>query len=151
MLALGKFKLSGRPGGESIPLLKGIIMEISHVTCPDSPFLTSRSVSVPDKKSLQTKWCMLTQSRQGSHIAHFFFPSLPENSTLYQVITLKAYEEKTKPIHGNEIRLLISFIKPNNAVTYSSMARWLKAVLEIDTAIFQHTSPEGYLPLQQQK
>ena len=52
------------------------------------------------------------------------------------VITLRAYEEKTKPIRGNKTMLLISFIKPNNAVTSSSVAHWLKAVLaaaRIDT------------------
>jgi len=43
-------ELSGRPGRKSILLLQGIIMEISHVTCPESPFR-----SRPDKKIVQTK------------------------------------------------------------------------------------------------
>jgi len=65
---------------------------------------------------------------------------------LCPVITLKAYEEKTKPIRGNETRLLISFIKPNNAVTSSSLAYWHKAMLAavgIDTAIFSAHSIRG--------
>ncbi|XP_065902413.1 uncharacterized protein [Dysidea avara] len=86
------------------------------------------------------------QSRQGSQIAHFFFPSLPENPTLCPVMTLKAYEDRTKPIRDNEPRLFISFIKPYKAVTSSSVARWLKAVLTaagIDTAIFSAHSTRG--------
>ena len=86
------------------------------------------------------------QSRQGSQIAHFFFPSLPGNATLCPVATLKAYEDRTKPIRGDETRLLISFINPYKAVTSSSVACWLKAVLGaagIDTAIFSAHSTRG--------
>ena len=54
-------------------------------------------------------------------------------------MVLKAYENKTKPIRGDETKLLISFIKPSKAVTSCSVACWLKSVLSaagIDTAIF---------------
>ena len=49
----------------------------------------------------------------GSQIANFFFPSFPANPTLCPVMALKAYENKTKPICGDETKLLISFIKPH--------------------------------------
>ena len=45
------------------------------------------------------------QSRQGSQIADFFFSSPPENLILCPVTTLRAYEERTKPIRQNETRL----------------------------------------------
>jgi len=83
------------------------------------------------------------QSRQGSQIAKFSFPA---NPVLCPVMALKAYEYKTKPIRGDETRLLISFIKPHKAVTSSSVARWLKSVLSaagIDTAIFSAHSTRG--------
>ena len=86
------------------------------------------------------------QSRQGSQIANFFFPSFPGNPTLCPVMALKVYEDKTRPIRGDETKLLISFIKPHKAVTSSSVARWLKSVLSaagIDTAIFSAHSSRG--------
>jgi len=86
------------------------------------------------------------QSRQGSQIANFFFPSLPGNPILCPVVTLKAYEDKTIPIRGEETKLLISFIKPHKAVASCSVARWLKSVLNaagIDTAIFSAHSTRG--------
>ena len=86
------------------------------------------------------------QSRQGSQIAKFFFPSFPANPVLCPVMALKAYESKTKPIRGDETKLLTSFIKPHKAVTSSSVARWLKSVLSaagIDTAIFSAHSTRG--------
>ena len=61
-------------------------------------------------------------------------------------MTLKAYENKTKLIRGDETKLLVSFIKPHKAVTSSSVARWLKSVLSaagIDTAIFSAHSTKG--------
>ena len=86
------------------------------------------------------------QSRQGFQIANFSFPSFPGNPTLCPVMALKAYEDKTGPIRGDETKLLISFIKPHKAVTSSSVARWLKSVLGaagIDTAIFSAHSTRG--------
>jgi len=86
------------------------------------------------------------QSRQGSQTANFFFPSFPGNPTLCPVMTLKAYEDKTKLIRGDETNLLLSFIKPHKAVTPSSVARWLKPFLSaagIDTAIFSAHSTRG--------
>ena len=79
------------------------------------------------------------QSRQGSQIATFFFPSLPDNSKLCPVVTLKAYEARTQPFRGKETRLLLAIIKPNHPISSSTVARWLKSFLElsgIDTSIF---------------
>lgn len=86
------------------------------------------------------------QSRQGKPIEEFFFPSLPGNSNLCPVISLKAYLEKTRVVRGDETKLFVSFIKPHKAVTSSSIARWLKSTLEdagVDTSIFGAHSTRG--------
>ena len=105
----------------------------------------SRRVHKPDGVCFYPN-VLAKQSRQGSQIANFFFPSFPGNPTLCPVMVLKAYEDKTGPIRGDETKLLISFIKPYRAVTSSSVARWLKSVLSaagIDTEIFSAHSTRG--------
>ena len=86
------------------------------------------------------------QSRQSSHIVHFFFPSLPDNPQLCPVTTLKAYEERTRLLRGKETKLLIATIKPHKAISSSTVARWLKSLLEasgIDISIFSAHSVRG--------
>ena len=74
------------------------------------------------------------QSRQGKVIEEFFFPSFPENPMLCAVATLTTYQNKTWLIRGDETKLFVFFIsffiKPHNAVTSSTIARWLKTTLE---------------------
>ena len=79
------------------------------------------------------------QSRQGKPIESFYFPAFLANTTLCPVRTLDKYLDKTKQLRENENRLFISFIKPHKAVTSSSIARWLRTILEeagIDSSIF---------------
>ena len=86
------------------------------------------------------------QSRQGKPIEEFFFPSLPDNASLCPVASLRAYLEKTEGLRGEETKLFVSFIRPHKAVTSSSIARWLKTILEeaeIDTSIFGAHSSHG--------
>ena len=86
------------------------------------------------------------QSRQGKPIEEFFFPSLPGNTPLCPVASLQAYLDKTTSLRGEETRLFVSFIRPHKAVTSSSIARWLKTILEeagIDTSIFGAHSTRG--------
>ena len=86
------------------------------------------------------------QSRQGKPIEEFFFPSLPDNASLCPVTSLTAYLDKTEGLRGEETRLFVSFIKPHRVVTSSSIARWLKTILEeagIDTSIFGAHSTRG--------
>ena len=70
------------------------------------------------------------QSRQGKRVESFFFPSFSLNTTLCPVSTLWVYLEKTAPLREEERKLFISFIKPHKAVTSSSIARWLRLILE---------------------
>ena len=70
------------------------------------------------------------QSRQGKPIENFFFPSFPQNPILCPVRTLLIYMDKTKHVRGNESKLFVSFIKPHSAVTSSTVARWLRSILD---------------------
>ena len=83
------------------------------------------------------------QSRQGKPIKEFSFPN---DYDLCPVITLKAYEEMTKELRGEETKLLVSFIKPHGKVSSSTIARWIKSLLEVagvDTSIFNAHSVRG--------
>ena len=75
-----------------------------------------------------------------------FFPSFPHDSNLCPVVTLRAYEERTAPRRGEELKLFLALIKPYKAVTSSTIARWLNSLLEaadIDTAAFTAHSVPG--------
>ena len=70
----------------------------------------------------------------------FFFPRFSENESLCAVKSLTLYIERTKELRGNNDQLFISFIKPHHPVTYSTIARWLKLLMEsagIDTSVFK--------------
>ena len=86
------------------------------------------------------------QSRQGKPIMEFFFPSFPHDPGLCPVETLKAYEARTAPNRGTEQKLFLALIKPYKAVTSSTIARWLRSLLEaagIDTSVFSAHSVRG--------
>ena len=86
------------------------------------------------------------QCRQGKPVNEFFFPSFPHDSTLCPVTTLRTYENHTASHRGMESRLFLSFIRPFQAITSSTIARWLKSLLEsagIDTSVFNAHSVRG--------
>ena len=86
------------------------------------------------------------QSRQGRIIVEFFFPSFPEDPRLCPVTTFREYERRTESLRGEESRLFIAIIRPHQAITSSSVARWLKELLQsagIDTPIFNAHSTRG--------
>ena len=54
------------------------------------------------------------------------------------MVTLKAYEERTAS-HRVAAKMFLSIIKPYKAISSSTVARWLKCLLEsagIDTSVF---------------
>ncbi len=60
--------------------------------------------------------------------------------------TLQAYLERTKNCRGQVTKVLIGTIKPHKALAPSTIARWLKTMLEcagIDTNIFSNHSTRG--------
>ena len=80
------------------------------------------------------------QSRPGKDLKQFFFPRFAENTKLCPVSSLEHYLRVTQPLRGEPAQLFISFIKPHQPVTSSTIARWLKEVIRdagIDTNIFK--------------
>lgn len=53
------------------------------------------------------------QSRSTSQITNFISPSLPGESRLCPVSTLKEYEDRTEPFQGRETNPLVTIIKPH--------------------------------------
>ena len=84
------------------------------------------------------------QSRQGKPRAEFFFPTFPSNSRLCPQQTLQAYEQRTESFRSGEseeqTRLFLAVVRPHKPVCSSTLARWLKSLLDkagIDTSIFK--------------
>ena len=87
------------------------------------------------------------QSRQGKPLGEFFFPSFSSNTTLCPAYTLRLYLDKTMLLRKEETRLFVSFVKPHKAVASSTIARWLRMMLElsgIDSSIFGAHSTRGH-------
>ena len=81
------------------------------------------------------------KSRSFKRIPDFFFPSIKDDPRICPVVTLKAYEEHTKGFRE------LQSAKPKTLpVTSSSIARWLRAIMEdagIDISIFKSHSVRG--------
>ena len=82
------------------------------------------------------------QSRQTKPVRDFFFPKFEQNKKLCPVLTLQEYEKRTtdKRSPNGSTQLLIAMIRPHKPVSSSTVARWLKTVLNnagIDTSIFK--------------
>ena len=72
---------------------------------------------------------LVKQSRLGKPIQNLFFPSCPDMLELCPVQALRAYKKRTESLREEESRLLVKIIKPHKAVTFSTIARWLKTIL----------------------
>ena len=98
------------------------------------------------------------QSRQGKTQADFFFPSFPHNRRLCPQETLRVYEQRTEKFRSKNgeqahSRLFLAMVHPHKPVTSSTMARWLRTLLEkagIDTDIFEAHSTRSAAGLLQQ-
>ena len=79
------------------------------------------------------------QSRPTHHSVEFFFPAFNEDKRLCPVGTLTEYERRTKS-SVQMGRLFLSFIGQHNPVCSSTIARWLKNVLQkagVNTSVFK--------------
>ena len=86
-------------------------------------------------------------SRSSKHLTDLFFPLFKDDPVICPVITLRAYEERTKEFREEfkdlqspspKTTLFLSWIGKHNPVT-SSIARWLKSIMSeagIDVGIF---------------
>ena len=70
------------------------------------------------------------QSRQQKHGTEFHFPCYPQDERLCPVATLREYESHTKPLRGSYTTLFVGISKPHKPVCSSTIARWLKSLLE---------------------
>ena len=82
------------------------------------------------------------QSHQTKPVKEFFFPKFEQNKKLCPVLALQEYEKRTSEIRSSNgsTQLLIAMIKPHKPFSSSTVARWLKTVLNnagIDTSIFK--------------
>ena len=91
------------------------------------------------------------QCRSSRPITDFFFPAFQEDTTICPVITLRAYKSRTEQFRNissgeRKSELFLSWIKPHNPVTSSTIARWLKTCMAdagIDISIFKPHSVRG--------
>ena len=80
------------------------------------------------------------RSRQSRPKVEFFFPAFTPTPLLCPVATLKVYEERTQSFRRDDgpSPLFLTTIRPHNPASSSTIARWLKGLLEkacIDTTI----------------
>ena len=82
------------------------------------------------------------QSGPTKDVTDFCFARFPHNPKLCPVHTLQAYEVVTQGIRDDNkvTKLLLATIRPHKAVTSSTIAKWLKVIMEragINTSIFK--------------
>jgi hypothetical protein len=89
-------------------------------------------------------------SKPGDSPKSSFHASFGEDKDLCPVNCLKCYEDNTKDFRPNDInqnnKLFLSYIIPHNPVTSSTLARWIKDMLQlagIDTETFSAYSIRG--------
>ena len=91
------------------------------------------------------------QSKSFCPLADFLFPSFPEDPMVCPVEILKAYEDRTasfRSMTSGEFNstLFLSYVGQHNSVSSSTIARWLKSIMEeagIDTSVFKAHSVRG--------
>ena len=82
----------------------------------------------------------LKQTRPSFHLRPIFIKDYPVEPSLCTKRCLLRYIEVTKPLRGDVTQLLLSYIKPHNAIGYKTVSRWLKQALQgagIDIGLFQ--------------
>lgn len=85
---------------------------------------------------------LLKTTRPSSHFGVVEFVAYPEEP-LCVLACLREYIDRTKTLRGSNTKLLISFCKPHNAVTTSTISRWLKETLRlsgIDITVYKSHS-----------
>lgn len=89
---------------------------------------------------------LLKQSRPKYHLSELYIEAYPLNVNLCVVKTLQEYLLRTEKLRGDVTQLFIKAQKPYNAVTQSTISRWIKSVLSdagIDMTIFTPHSTRG--------
>ena len=74
--------------------------------------------------------CIKT-TRPGKHIAPLKLYKFKESPSLCVYLYLTEYIDRTKPLRGNDNRLLITYMKPYTAVSKQTISRWIRFQLKI--------------------
>ena len=89
---------------------------------------------------------LLKHNRLGDRLDTIVLKKYTESKRLCVVTTLKEYLRRTKELRKGETQLLISFLKPNKAISRDTLARWTIKVLQmadIDTQKYKGHSTRG--------
>ena len=82
---------------------------------------------------------LLMQSRPGYRNPQIHLKAYPPDRRLCVFTVLKEYLYRTKHLHKDSSKLLISYVKPHKDINRDTVARWIKTVLHrsgIDTKIY---------------
>ena len=82
---------------------------------------------------------LLKQSRPGYRNPQIHLKTYPPDRRLCVFTVLKEYLYRTKLLHKDSSKLLISYVKPHKDISRDTVARWIKTVLHrsgIDTKIY---------------
>ena len=85
--------------------------------------------------------CLSKQSRPSRLLKPFTLPSFSSDKRLCPKEALQAYAARTESFRGEgKDKLLLSYVKPHNPISSSSVARWIVTLLKlagIDTDTFK--------------
>lgn len=94
--------------------------------------------------------CLTKSIRTGKNLKQSFHASFLEDKILCVVECLKEYESRTRDMRsvlaGQENRLFLSVVQPHKPVSASTVARWVRSLLQaagIDTSQFKPHSVRG--------
>ena len=102
---------------------------------------------IPEGVTFQAS-CLAKQSKTTKPRTEFFFPGFSESPHLCPTTTLRAYEDRTRNLRvtDTQSKLFLGVIRPHRPVAPSTIARWLRTVMEkagIDTSVFKAHSTRG--------
>ena len=116
-----------------LALLSAQRVQTLHCITLDVISFTSDSVQLAVDVLLKT-------SRPNWHLEPMLFKRYDDRKSLCIFRYLKTYIERTKEIRKDERHLLISYMKPHNRVTKSTISRWIRTVMAksgVDISIFK--------------
>lgn len=89
---------------------------------------------------------LLKTSKPGCHLQPMVFQSFKDDKKLCIVYYLSEYLKRTKLLRRNQTQLFVSYRKPYNVVSNTTIARWIRTQLQIcgvDTTKFKSHSTRG--------
>ena len=92
--------------------------------------------------------CDLKKTSKSHFMPDSFYPKFPDNENLCVVMTLQEYLSRTKDfrVGRKDTHLILSYIRPHNPVSSSTIARWIIFVMNasgVDTTQFSAHSTRG--------